>query len=95
MKLVQLCPGFHGEVLILFEGLIFFHWKPKTFDAVKDAVLAFVGSLYLVYVILLICLYVSYLLQDFPVVDWAVASNKQCDLCDVEQRVSSLLMGKC
>ena len=71
VKLVQLRPGFRGEVLIWLEGPIFFLQEPEPFDVVKDAVSAFDGSLYLVHVVLLICLYVGYLSQDFLVVDWA------------------------
>ena len=76
VKLVQLRPGFWGEVLIWLESPIFLLQESEPFDMVKDAVLAFDGSLYLVHVVLLICLDVSYLSQDFLVVDWAVAWYK-------------------
>ena len=46
---------------------------------VKDAVLAFAGSLNLVHIVLLICLNVSYLSQDFFIVDWTVAWHKRFD----------------
>ena len=61
---------------------------------VKDTVSAFDGSLYLVHVILLICLDVGYLSQDFLVVDWAVAWHKRFDFRNVECRVVSPLVGK-
>ena len=93
VKLVQLRPGFRGEVLVWFKGPIFFLRVPEPFDVVKDAVWAFDGSLYLVHVLLLICLNVGYLLQDFLVVDWAVAWHKRFDCCHVESRVSSPFVG--
>ena len=65
VKLVQLCPGLRGEVLIWLEGPVLLFWKSEPFDVVKDAVSAFNGSLYLVHVVLLICLDVGYLSQDF------------------------------
>ena len=94
VKLVQLRPGFCGEVLIWFEGPIFFLREPEPFDVVKDAVPAFDGILYLVHVVLLICLNVSYLSQDCHVVDWAVAWYKRFDFRDVECRVGSPFVGK-
>ena len=56
VKLVQLCPGFRGEVLIWLEGSIFLLREPKLFDMVKDVIPAFDGSLYLVHIVLLIFL---------------------------------------
>ena len=94
VKLVQLRPGLRGEVLVWLEGPIFFLREPAPFDVVKDAVLAFDGSLYLVHVVLLIFLDVGYLSQDFFVVDWAVGWHKQFDFRNVECWVGSPFMGK-
>ena len=69
VKLVQLRPGFRGEVLVWLEGPVFFLREPEPFDVVKDAVSALDRSLYLVHVVLLFCLDVGYLSQDFFVVD--------------------------
>ena len=79
VKLVQLRPGFRGEVLIWFEGPIFFLREPEPFDVVKDAIPAFDGSLYLVHVVLLICLDIGNFVPDFLVVDWSVAWYKRFD----------------
>ena len=94
VKLVQLRPGLCGEVLVWLKGPIFFLREPEPFDMVKDAVSAFDGSLYLVHVLLLICLNVGYLSQDFFVVDWALAWHKQFDFRNVESWVCSPLVGK-
>ena len=94
VKLVQRRPGFRGEVLVLLESPIFLLRESEPFDVVKDAVSAFNGSLYLIHVILLICLDVGYLSQDFLVVNWVVALHKPFDLRNVEYRVSSPLVGK-
>ena len=94
VKLIQLRPGLRGQVLIWLEGPVFFLRESEPFDVVKDAVSAFDGSLYLIHVILLICLDVGYLSQDFLVVDWAVAWHERFDLRNVECRVGSPLMGK-
>ena len=94
MKLVQLRPGLRGKVIIWLEGPIFVLREPVPFDVVKDAVSAFNGSLYLFHVVLLICLDVGYLSQDFFVVDWAVAWHKRFDLRNVECRVCSPLVGE-
>ena len=94
VKLVQLRPGLRGEVLVWLKGPIFSLREPEPFDVVNDAVSVFDGSLYLVHVVLLICLNVGYLLQDFFVVDWAVAWHKRFDFRDMECRVGSPLVGK-
>ena len=93
VKLVQLRPGFWGEVLIWLEGPIFFLQEPEPFDVIKDAIPMLDGSLYLVHVILLICLDVGNLAQDFLIVDWSVTWHKQFDFCYMECGVSSPFMG--
>ena len=93
VKLVQLQPGLCGEVLIWFEGPVFFLREPEPFDVVKDAIPAFDGFLYLVHVVLLICLDVGNLAQDFLVVDWSVAWHKRFDFRYMECGVSSPLVG--
>ena len=92
VKLVQLRPGLHGEVLVWLKGPVFFLREPEPFDVVKDAVSAPHGSPHLIHVVLLICLYVGYLSQDFLVVDWAAAWHKQFDFRNVEGGVSSPLV---
>ena len=94
VKLVQLRLCFRGEVLIWLESPIFFLRESEPFDVVKDAVFALDRSLYLVHVVLLICLNVGYLSQDFFAVDWAVAWHKRFDYRNVECRVGSPLAGK-
>ena len=94
LKLVQLRPGLRGEVLIWLESPIFLLRKSEPFDVVKDAVSALDGSLYLVHVVLLICLDVGYLSQDFFIVDWAVAWYERFDFRNVECQVGSSLVGK-
>ena len=94
VKLVKLRPGFRTEVHLWLEGPVFLLWEPEPFDKVKDAVSAFDGSLYLVHAILLICLNVGYLSQDFLIVNWAVSWHKRLDFRNVECRVGSPLVGK-
>ena len=94
VKLVQLRPGFRGEVLIWLESPIFLLPESEPYDVVKDAVSALDGSLYLVHVVLLICLNIGYLSQDFLAVDWSVPWHERFDFRDVECRVGSPLMGK-
>ena len=89
VELLQLCPGFRGEVLIWFDGPIFFLPEPEPFDVVKDAIPAFDGSLYVIHVVLLIYLDVGNFAQDFLVVDWSVARHEWFDFCHMERRVSS------
>ena len=93
VKLVQLRPGFCGEVLIWLEGPIFLLRESEPFDVVKDAIPAFDGSLYLVHVVLLICLDVGNFTQDLFVVDWPVAWHKWFDFRYMECGVSSPFMG--
>ena len=94
VKLVQLSLGLYGEVFIWLEGPIFFLWEAKPFDVVKNAILAFDGSHYPVHVVLLICLYVGYLSQDFLILNWAIPWNKRFNLHNVECQVSSPLVRK-
>ena len=93
VKLVQLRPGLRGEGLIWFEGPVFFLLEPAPFDVVKDAIPAFDGSLYLINVVLLICLDVGNLTQDFFVVDWSVAWHKRFNFHYMECGVSSPFVG--
>ena len=93
VKLVELRPGLRGEVLIWLKGPIFLLREPEPFDVVKDAIPAFDGSLYLVHVVLLICLDVGNIAQDFFVVDWSVAWHKWFDFRYMECGVSSPFMG--
>ena len=93
VKLVQLRPGFRGEVLIWLEGPIFFLSEPEPFHVVKDAIPAFDGSLYLVHVVLLICLDVGNFAQDLFVVDWSIAWHKRFDFHYMECGESSPFMG--
>ena len=83
VKLVQLRPGPHGEVLALLKSSIFLVQESEPFDMVKDAISALNGSLHLVHVILLICLYVGYVSLDFLVVDWTVTWHKWFDFRNV------------
>ena len=92
VKLVQLRRGLRGEVLVWLKSSFIFLQESEPFDLVKDAVSALDGSRYLIHIVLLICLNVSYLSQDFFEVDWSVAWHKWFDFRNVECQVHSPLV---